>query len=566
MARTGPKLLKAAACLGLIAGVGAASFRKLPDPDLPWHLAVGRFVVRSHSFPATDSFSFTFPGKSVPYEYASDVLLYLAHQASPFGLHLLLALCLGALLRLMWLRSDRESETLEWFVLALSLIALGPWLLVRPATLGFPILAAELLLIDRHRRGGGRNLLFALILLQMLWANVHGFAVLGAGIIAWYAACAAVRPSGERRGAVAILGAAFAATSLSAFGLGIFTGPLRVVDHSRYIMEWTPATFDLLVRYDPAVALLMLMTLAAIVRGGNKRSALADPYEPGLLLGSMALALFRFRLAPVFVIASAPALARRLAPSCRGWRSLPWLAGAAALAAPLGLMAQQVAPVGTGFDPAWIPVAAGDFIEANGLTGPVWNNAAFGGYLIWRFAPQIRVFIDGRTAYLYPPEFMEEAWKAETDPAAFAALNKKYGFAWIMTDARGGPFGLSIAGDRRWAMVYLDDRAAVYVDAAGPNGRLAAGGYRVLRHLTAWQDLLAAPPPLPILRRDVDLALRQSPSSLHVHLWAAARALLEGDLGAARRERGFIAARAPDNANLLALDREIGRLAAVSPK
>lgn len=533
-------------------------------------MAVGRFVVRNRSFPAADSFSFTFPGKFVPYEYASDVLLYLAHQASPFGLPLLLALCAGALLRLMWLRGDRESEISEWFVLSLSLIALGPWLLLRPATLGFPILAAELLLIDRHRRGGGRNLLWALIPLQILWANVHGFALIGAGIAAWYAVCAWRPESSRRRDAPFISGAAaaaVAATSLSSFGLGIFTGPLRVAGHSRYIMEWAPPSFDLLVGYDPAVALLMLMALAALVWGREKNGdRLPDAYSLGLVLGSLGLALLRFRLTPIFIVAAAPALARRLAQTCRGWRSLPWLAGAAALAAPFGILGQQVAPPGTGFDPAWIPVAACDFVEAQHLSGPVWNNLAFGGYLIWRFAPEARVFIDGRTAYLYPPEFMEEAWKAETDPAAFAALNKKYGFAWIMTDARGGPFGLSIASDARWAMVYLDDRAAIYVDAAGPNGRLAPGGYRVLRHLTAWQDLLKSPPPRGLLRRDADLALAQSPDSLHVRFWAAARALLEGDLDAARRERDVIAARAPGSDNLRALDEEIRLRAARLPK
>jgi hypothetical protein len=122
---------------------------------------------------------------------------------------------------------------------------------------------------------------------------------------------------------------------------------------------------------------------------------------------------------------------------------------------------------------------------------------------------------------------MEDAWKAEVDPAAFAALQAKYRFDWAMTDARGGPFGLTLAEDPDWTMIYLDDRAAIYVRRGGADAALAASGYSVLRHLTTAGDILRKPPPLPALRRDVALALSQSPDSLHVREWAAALRTLE---------------------------------------
>jgi hypothetical protein len=505
--------MKSIIALGLFFGAMAASFRKLPDPDLPWHLSVGRAVVSSHAVLPGDSFSFTFPGKYVPYEYASDVVLYLTHLLSPsFGLHVFLLLCISLLLMLTWRRSERESQIFAGFILALSLIALGPWLLVRPATFGFPILAAEMYFIERHRRSGDRRFLMALIPLQILWANVHGFAVLGAGIIALYALLAAKK---DRR----VAAAAVVATCLSSFGPGIFLGPLRIADHSRFLAEWTPATYDLLVHADPAVLVLICLAVLSAVRS-------RDMFSRVLIVGSVAMSLLRFRLTPIFIVVSAPLIVRELWPLVRGKKSLPWVAAAAALVAPFGLMAQQVAPFGTGFDPAWLPVAACDFVQYNDVKGPVWNNLAFGGYLIWRF-PDRKVFIDGRTAYLYPIDFMESAWKAETDPAAFAELDGKYHFAWAMTDARGGPFGLTLATNKNWTMVYLDDRAAIYVRNDGPDGKLAADGYKVLRHLTTGQDLVAAPPPMGALRHDVKLALAQSPSSLHVLSWSAALARLE---------------------------------------
>jgi hypothetical protein len=533
------------ACLaGLAAGVATASLRKLADPDLPWHMAVGRAVITTGAFPTTDGFSYTFPGKPIPYEYLSDILLYLTQRVSPsFGPAFLLACCLALLLLLMRARAKRDSGPAGWFVLAAALIALGPWLLVRPATLGFPLLAAELLLVERHRRGGGRRELLALIPLQTLWANVHGFAVLGAALIAFYSLyCGLCRLAGSRRGpllpaaegrdAAVVAGtaaAALAATCLSSFGPGIFLGPLRVAGHERYIAEWTPASLPLLVHADPALLLVILLTIAALLWGrGEDGRRVPNLYVLGLAGGSLLMTFLRFRLAPVFVIATAPMLAERLEPLCRSWRSAPWLAAAAGLIVPFGLAASAPAPLGIGFDPAWIPVAAGDYIEAHQPQGPVWNNLAFGGYLIWRFAPRIPVFVDGRTAYLYPNSFLEDAFKAETSTQAFASLSGKYGFEWAMTDARGTePFGFTLAQDKRWTMVYVDDRAAIYVKTDGPNAVLAKSGYRVLRHLTTAWDLMNARPPLDALQSDVDQALKQSPQSRHVQAWAEALALLK---------------------------------------
>jgi hypothetical protein len=559
-------------CLaGIAAGIASVSYRKLADPDLPWHLAVGRAVVAGKSLLSGDSFSYTFPGKPVPYEYLSDVSLYLSYRLShDFGPVLLIALTIGLLLVLMRARAARDSGPAGWFVLAAALTALGPWLLLRPATLGFPVFAAELLLIERHRRGGKARELWALVPLQILYANVHAFAVLGSGLIVFYAcsrgACALARGArnpllpaadGKDAGLVAAIAlASVAATCLSSFGPAIFLGPFRVAGHERYIAEWTPASWNLLVHGDPALLLVMLSTAAAFIWGkdeGGRR--VPSLYILGLVVGTFAAALLRFRLSPIFLIATAPLLAERLQPLVRGWRTAPFVAALMGAIVPFGLGATSPAPHGTGFDPGWTPVAAGDYIEANAPRGPVWNNLAFGGYLIWRFSPNIPVFLDGRTAYLYPNEFLEDAFKAEVSPEAFAALSAKYGFEWALTDARGlEPFGSTLASNPGWTMTYVDDRAAVYVRNAGPNAALARSGYRVLKHLTPWQELLASPPSLDALTSDVSRALAQSPQSVHVHLWAAALALLKKDRNGFVDQRRILAERIPGDPALAGLD------------
>ncbi|MCA1662786.1 MAG: hypothetical protein LC659_00665, partial [Myxococcales bacterium] len=146
--------------------------------------------------------------------------------------------------------------------------------------------------------------------------------------------------------------------------------------------------------------------------------------------------------------------------------------------------------------------------------------------IAWRLAPDVRVFIDGRTGRLYSVDFLERYFAAEHDARLFAAFVAKYDLQWAIVRARPGErFGEPIVRDPKWTMVYLDDCAAVYVRNDGPNRALAEHGYTLLRHLTQ-------PPRGPVasnlqeaLRHDAALAVAQDPSSARARALAAAAGL-----------------------------------------
>jgi hypothetical protein len=224
--------------------------------------------------------------------------------------------------------------------------------------------------------------------------------------------------------------------------------------------------------------------------------------------------------------------------------------------APTAVALRKEVPWGIGFDQSRLPEGAVRFIADKKPQGPVFNDLAFGGYLIWRLQPHVKVFIDGRTAYLYPPEFLEHAWQAEYRPEAFAQLAARYAFQWAVVSSRtdshsAGP----LAADPDWAMVYVDDTAAVYINIKGPNRELMESGYQGLRHLTPWPMLLDENLPLPVLEHDIRLALAQAPESVRAHLWAATVALRRGDLASARQQRDLVAALSPTEPALRQLDQ-----------
>jgi hypothetical protein len=55
--------------------------------------------------------------------------------------------------------------------------------------------------------------------------------------------------------------------------------------------------------------------------------------------------------------------------------------------------------LGYGFDPEVFPVAAVDWLEENPQEGEVFNYFIWGGYLLYRQWPDMRVFIDGQTDF-----------------------------------------------------------------------------------------------------------------------------------------------------------------------
>jgi hypothetical protein len=290
--------------------------------------------------------------------------------------------------------------------------------------------------------------------------------------------------------------------------------------------------------------------------GREERRDVPDLFEISLVTMTFALMLWRFRMVPAFIITAAPFTARRLWPRLRARRWLPAAVLTTGLLTPLAMALRGETPWGLGFDQSHLPIEAARFIAAQGPQGPVYNPLGFGGYLIWSLHPEVRVFIDGRTAYLYPPDFLRRAWEAESDAPAFAELASRYGFQWAVVDAREGVVsGRPIAADGDWAMIYLDDTAAVYVNVTGPNRSLMWSGYQVLRHLSPWPEMLQAALPTEALEHDSRLALAQAPGSVRAHYWAAAAALRRGDARLARVHRDRIAELSPRDIGLPFLDR-----------
>ena len=202
-------------------------------------------------------------------------------------------------------------------------------------------------------------------------------------------------------------------------------------------------------------------------------------------------------------------------------------------------------PLGVSFDASDTPVAACGWIAAHQLRGRAFNPFHFGGYLLWRFWPDPgrRPFMDIHQTGT--PEDRALAAAAFSSRPAYRRLVERHRFDWALLDRRtAGEYPLLdfFDQDTTWALVFVDDAAALFVRRAGPTASLAESfAYRGwpagFGNLDGVAHRYAAEPEFRA-RADRDLArqITESPRNAMAHNFRANLALLQRRDDEARRE------------------------------
>ncbi|MGH9748552.1 MAG: hypothetical protein ACRD5D_06920 [Candidatus Polarisedimenticolia bacterium] len=569
--------------LGLLAFAAAAT--PLRNYDYWWHLATGRLILDEGRVPRADPFSFTAAGAPwIDHEWLFQALLYLGHTTvSPAGL---VTLKIAAVMLLAWLLATRlwregHGPAGTAVLLAPALAGAAFRLDVRPELATLLLLPPAIELAIRGRDGGGRRPLLVLPALAAIGANLHvGIVLLPVILLAGAAltvlherivappgtAGSAAPASFAPRLALTALAAALA-TGFNPYGWGIWRVPFEL---SRVLaglpspnLEWArpaPGDFPL---FFAAAAIAILVLVAGFRR--------IDPIGAAALLIAAVLAFLHLRniglfflLLPLGLARPARALvaaaqkARLYRTGMAGGRVRPGFVAAAVVLVgsipAIALLPPRIA-WGLGVAADNEPWAAGDFLEREQVGGRLFNDVRFGGYLIWRRAPAHRVYIDGRNEVY--ADLLKETFEALKDPEAWTALLERHGIdaaflRYPPTKQKvrypGRPGGPPIAGERafaaayfpkdRWALVYWDDDAMIYLKRSPGNaGRIDRLEYRAI-HPDDWQYLFAGVlvgrvPVGPILG-DLDRKLREDPACLRAQRLRAGFAGLADEL--ARRD------------------------------
>ncbi|MCD6416781.1 MAG: hypothetical protein J7M08_08825, partial [Planctomycetes bacterium] len=335
---------------------------------------------------------------------------------------------------------------------------------------------------------GGR--LALLPLLNLLWVNLHagflsGFLLLGAfgvGEMMRYARRREGRlwtrlasgPTGARFRAMLFAGCACLVVSVvTPNGAGALMYPFRLmleVHLLSRICEWQPmplsGNFMLFWAVLGIGAVAMLRSFLLSRRAGRLRREANVFVTDGLLFFGFALLAIKSCRHVAWVMLLTPSIFGYHLVAARSYLSdkasarplYAWVAALLALVVGVLPVSQRQC--------SWLkpprrqlPVNAAAFIESNGLDLRFYNTYEWGGYLIWRFWPARKVFIDGR-CLVYGDDLIRQALKVEDGAEGWQEVLRRWKVKMLILRYGKRP-AAHIFADDRWRCVYWDDTVLV---------------------------------------------------------------------------------------------------------
>ncbi|MHB1674176.1 MAG: hypothetical protein ACYCSP_07985 [Acidobacteriaceae bacterium] len=384
--------------------------KKIADPDIGWHLRNAQVQIQTHAFLRQDIYSFTTSGKPwIDHEWLSEIPFYLAWRAfGPRGIFLVTVAAIETiLLGILWLayiesKSIKAAFLVTFVAIFLAGVSFGP----RTLLFGWIFLVLELGLLAGFRRG--RDALWALPAVFLLWVNARGSWIIGLVLLGLFVASGAVEgtwgsieatrwtcPQARKLAWVSLLSTL--AVFINPYGWRLVLYPFDLAFHQKLnianVDEWRSLDF-----HSPR-GKIVLATLAAAILLQLVRRRRWRLYEVLFLLVGTYSALTYSRFLFLAAILVVPFLAEDLSQwmPYHADRDKPWLNAPIMLGAVVAVV--LLFPTNRKLNQHSANIYPDDatltYLQNFHPHGNVFNDYLWGGYLIWNVR-QVPVFIDSR--------------------------------------------------------------------------------------------------------------------------------------------------------------------------
>ena len=373
------------------------------DPDLGWHLAYGQKFLQEGKIIGADEFSWTMPG----YVWHNSYFLYqiiLSYIFGYFG-HIVAGLLFGAIAGLAILvLLPRKLDVFKVIAAALGVVVALGSLGVRPHTVSFLMFSILVVLLQKRLFRRGYSSLFWFFFFA-IWANFHRGFVVGIVLMAAFLVIDRLKARGHKDkkyfSEILALFWAVLGTFINPFGISIWKSAvffdLTSRENLMWIAEWQPIgeVFPLNFIFVLTGIIFIYIFLKKFTKTDKGEWFLA---AASLFMFSFVSAAFLFYWVAIFIFLST----RNLEFKLNLGEFLPRLSLAISFAAfflafflNFVVRTLETTSFRRQLEIDQYPVAALEFLQAQGQAYGLFNSYEWGGYIDWQ-APQVKVFIDGR--------------------------------------------------------------------------------------------------------------------------------------------------------------------------
>jgi hypothetical protein len=487
---------------------GALAPRLVKDVGTGWHIRNGQQILHTHSITRTDTFSYTMRGQPwYAWEWLYDMLIagiyqWLGLNGVVFFTAVVIAITFALVLRLALRRGG--SLPVAVILLLLAVGASTIHFFARPHVLSWLLTVIWFQLLDTSETADHPEQdrhLFWLPLIMLLWTNLHGGFLLGIAMCGLYLIAGLIRFFSDRKDrqmigrwlkrlAVASL-LSLLATFINPYGYKLHVHIYQYLSN-RFLMnhidEFLSPNFHGVAQQ--CFAALLLITVAAVA---TKRQKLRLSHLLVIIFAAYS-GLYASRNLPVssilLTLIVAPILSasifdtdvlQKITPRLRGlisrgsafanrmtdmelrfrghlWPVLAVLLGFLVCIQHGRLGARQV--MDAQFDAKRFPVQAVEVIAQRGIEEPIFAPDYWGGYLIYRFFPDARVFVDDRHD-LYGERFLKDYLKVmQVQPDWEKFLNERR-VQWILAPAESSLANI-LKEMPGWKVTYEDGTAVLF--------------------------------------------------------------------------------------------------------
>jgi len=512
---------------GIVAAIGLFLFvqlnmsYELQDPDIWLHLKTGEYIVQHKTVPLGDIFSSTVSNKGwIDHSWLVQVIFYLVfHFGGADNLIFLSALVVTFAFLFLFFSTykGREYLTLSIGILFITILASKLRFNIRPENFSVLFFSLYIFILKKQAR---KNWVFLLPLIQLIWANSHGFFIVGplmvgvfilaqelkrAKLLPWEWSKVDLLDANSYRNLKAVFLLVCLVSFINPYGYKGALYPLWVIFNTlgkssifyKYIIELLPTA-----RYFKAVSayyLLIILSLSVFLLNLRRIDVVYLMFWLILLGISFRVNrnviffnFFAFLITTEGLINSLDIKKFNFIENLfgKGTRLLLYLLKFAIIALLIYWVAtknysillkryyifeeNRTKSALLGITAKGYPERAADFILEKDLPGNIFNQFNHGSYLIYRLFPKKKVFIDGRTELYGEPFFKDYEKILTVDKDTINNIFNKYDINTVLLSeiVADGDLPRYLFDSPDWALVYFDENSLIFLKNTPQNKML----------------------------------------------------------------------------------------------